>query len=1096
LNVHLPPLSDNERLKVQKGFKTELVCSKQTVTNSLRFEDTCMEVNEKVKIVITVASLVAATVLLVAEYRRRRHGRKQTSSPSSCYLHSETKPQFGFKRVLADNSYSGFKHMKKLDDVFSSSIEKPNNSHPYETEIAVLLENPRLDEVEFLRGECSLEMSGSYVWVETEYELKKLAETLAKEKVFGVDTEQHSLRSFLGFTALVQISTEEEDFLVDTIALHDAMSILRPVFSNPDICKVFHGADNDVLWLQRDFHIYVVNMFDTAKACEVLSKPQRSLAYLLETVCGVATNKLLQREDWRQRPLSEEMVQYARTDAHYLLYIADRLTAELTQRGTVSGACKGTMCMERLNASVSSSSSVPFQSLAPMVISPPSLPTPMTQRLQLQPGSSPRRTSLLRDLNPRPPPEPPDPPDRVPPHRCCSVFLRSSPNFMSIGTPVVLSGLKVSSTVLFSWESQTIKLVAFHARCITLAGPLPLRFRSVSQTLRSVHLNLSSSVVLRLEDPCHQPPQIYLLSQLLASDVGGNPLRRPALSHMFLNLATDVGGNPLRRPVLSHQKLARIHDESTRYVLSDQAIIALACKNPTTAEEVHHSIAQADLATESSPSLSLSNQSPSDVICSHLNDIYQMTRDNKLPKLDALLPLVLEKCLGTDGTCPVSVFNYSLLINFKTKLAVHSAPKQNEHKKNCKEFTRKSSRDLFVKKFSCKAPVYHNCRIYANDGRLLCYCDRKKLEWYMNRGLAKLVEDEPPAIMLLFEPKGRPEDEGNDFYIQTKKNICVGCGEGNHYLRYRIIPSCYRVHFPEHLKSHRSHDIVLLCVDCHEVAHAAAERYKKQVASEFGIPLFVRRVVDSKEAASSVECDESRGDVKDVGVSPLHLRTAAMALLRHGNRMPSSRREELLQTVKMYYGGRDISEEDLERALLIGLSPHERRKLERKKGVPLKYSAEVAHMNKQENSSNDTDANSFVSSSVGEHGEEAPGDSEKYMNEESSIVADDSGGDGNTSHQQNSKLSLLGHGPHGKQVVEYLLREHGEDGVRDFCQRWRQVFVDTVHPRHLPGGWNVSHSCLLYSFVNLCTLFTLTIWSFDLTLETIAYDLALPISKK
>ncbi|KAF3525822.1 hypothetical protein F2Q69_00048753 [Brassica cretica] len=99
-----------------------------------------------------------------------------------------------------------------------------------------------------------------------------------------------------------------------------------------------------------------------------------------------------------------------------------------------------------------------------------------------------------------------------------------------------------------------MKLVAFH-RCITLAGPRPLRFRSVSQTLRSVHLNLSSSVLLWLKDPCHQPPQTYILSQLLASDVGGNLLRRPALSHMFLNLATDVGGNPLRRPALSHQKL-------------------------------------------------------------------------------------------------------------------------------------------------------------------------------------------------------------------------------------------------------------------------------------------------------------------------------------------------------------------------------------------------------------------------------------------------------------------------------------------------------------------------------------------------------------
>lgn len=64
----------------------------------------------------------------------------------------------------------------------------------------------------------------------------------------------------------------------------------------------------------------------------------------------------------------------------------------------------------------------------------------------------------------------------------------------------------------------------------------------------------------------------------------------------------------------------------------------------------------------------------------------------------------------------------------------------------------------------------------------------------------------------------------------------------------------------------------------------------------------------------------------------------------------------------MYYGGRDISEEDLERALLIGLSPHERRKLERKKGVSLKHSIEVSHMDKQENSSN---GNHMINSSQG-----------------------------------------------------------------------------------------------------------------------------------
>ncbi|XP_010510019.1 PREDICTED: protein RRP6-like 3 isoform X1 [Camelina sativa] len=877
-----------------------------------------MEVKEKAKIVITVASLVAVTVLIVTEYRRRRrYRRKQTSPLSSCYLHSEVRPQFGFKRVLADNSYSEFKHLK-LDDASSSSEEASNCHHPYESEITVLLENTQI-EFGFLRGECSLEMSDSYVWVETESQLKELAEVLAKEKVFAVDTEQHSLRSFLGFTALVQISTHEEDFLVDTIALHDAMSILRPVFSDPNICKVFHGADNDVLWLQRDFHIYVVNMFDTAKACEVLSKPQRSLAYLLEAVCGVATNKLLQREDWRQRPLSKEMVQYARTDAHYLLYIADALTAELKQLATEDSSSPDDKFHFLLEAS--------------------------------------RRSNMT----------------------CLQLYTKETEDF---------PGSAAASSIIYR------------------------------------HLNGhgdTSTISLNAEE---------LVRKLCAW----------------------------------RDLMARIHDESTRYVLPDQAVVALACKQPTTAEEIYGAIAHTDLATESSPSLNSSVQSPYPVICSHLDDIYQMIL-NKLAKLDDILPLVLKKCLGKNGTCPISVFNYSLLLNFKTKLSSHSAPKQNGHK-NFKQFTRKASRELFVKKFSCKAPVYHNCRIYANDGRLLCYCDKRKLEWYLNRGLAKLVEEDPPAIMLLFEPKGRPEDEGNDFYIQTKRNICVGCGEGKHYLRYRIIPSCYRVHFPEHLKSHRSHDIVLLCVDCHEVAHAAAERYKKQIATEFGIPLFVRRVLDSKEAqgTSSLMEDESTVNSEDAGVSPLLLRSAAMALLRHGNRMPSSRREELLQIVKMYYGGRDISEDDLERALLIGLSPHERRKRERKKGVSLKHSAEVARLDKQENGNKDKN-----------NDDEAPADSEKIMNVERSTVADDSGdggtseGDGATElndaqcngnmlHQQNSKLSLLGHGPHGKQIVEYLLREYGEDGVRDFCQRWRKVFVDAVHPRHLPGGWNVSHS--------------------------------------
>lgn len=83
---------------------------------------------------------------------------------------------------------------------------------------------------------------------------------------FAVDLEHHSYRSYQGFVCLAQISTRDEDFLVDTLELRHHMHVLAPAFANPAIVKVLHGADRDVLWLQCDFGLYVVNMFDTGQA--------------------------------------------------------------------------------------------------------------------------------------------------------------------------------------------------------------------------------------------------------------------------------------------------------------------------------------------------------------------------------------------------------------------------------------------------------------------------------------------------------------------------------------------------------------------------------------------------------------------------------------------------------------------------------------------------------------------------------------------------------------------------------------------------------------------------------------------------------------
>ncbi|XP_078428552.1 polynucleotidyl transferase, ribonuclease H fold protein with HRDC domain-containing protein isoform X1 [Wolffia australiana] len=826
------------------------------------------------KRVVVAMAAIAALAAAVVLWRRWKWSdekdlagevEKDGATENLCLLEFEKKPQKSFRRVLADNSYKAFKHLKREEDSREISSER----HAFEYEITLLLEQgPELPKF-FCRDICP-DLSVPYVWVSTKDQLESLAKILQNEHVFAVDTEQHSLRSYLGFTALMQISTQEQDFLLDTIALHDVMSTLQPVFSSRTICKVFHGSDNDILWLQRDFHIYVVNLFDTAKACLVLSKPKKSLAYLLENYCGVYTDKALQLEDWRTRPLSPEMMQYARADAHYLLYIAACLVSELEKKS------------EGVQA------------------------------------------DLVREAA----------------YRSNAACLQ-----------------------LYSKETE------------------PSGMDSTAVSLYSRY-----------------------------SDIHRHDLKK---DHEEIEL--------IRRLCVWRDLMARIHDESTRYVLSDQAIFYLGINAPQTEDQVYDLIIRADSDV-------IFPNSPSHVVKSHVEELSILIQGLQQNPED-IFRRILQIHLEPSNHCPISLYNYALL----SKLEASTALFQKRKGLNRVSLTGpKASRALFVQKFSCKAPVYHNCRIYASDGRLLCYSDQRKIEWYLRRGLAKIVEEDPLAVMLLFEPKGRPEDEDNVFYVQSKKNMCVGCGEKSHYLRYRIIPSCYRVHFPEHLKSHRSHDIVLLCVDCHEVAHSATERYKKQVAMEFKVPLFVKKIVGSGE---KMVPSESIGE-EEVGVSPLQLRTAAMALLRHGRVMPPDRREELLMTVKSYFGGREISEQDLERVLFVGMSARERRRLEKKRGLPLRP-MEAANSSEEER--------------TGDR------DGEEDENNRSAISAGSAGHSIATCNKISKKLSLLGHGVHGKQVVEHLLKEYGDDGVLQFCQRWRQVFVEAIQPRFLPSGWDIMH---------------------------------------
>jgi hypothetical protein len=120
----------------------------------------------------------------------------------------------------------------------------------------------------------------------------------------------------------------------------------------------------------------------------------------------------------------------------------------------------------------------------------------------------------------------------------------------------------------------------------------------------------------------------------------------------------------------------------------------------------------------------------------------------------------------------------------------------------------------------------------------------------------------------------------------------VVCGAVEGLNRHHVVPSVYRRHLPPEVKDHSHHDVLLLCLACHEKYEDEANRLKADLGSTFGVPLHGLRAPRDRERGRAV--------------------SFARALLRHGERIPQARREEMLRLISGWAGKSPLSEADLQ----------------------------------------------------------------------------------------------------------------------------------------------------------------------------------------
>jgi len=172
-------------------------------------------------------------------------------------------------------------------------------------------------------------MQSEPAYIETPAALATLVHELADEPSIALDTEFVWERTYFPQLGLVQLATAGgQTALIDTVAVPD-LAPLAPLLASPHCVKILHDAQQDLVILRRATGAFPQAVFDTRLAAGFAGRSaEQSLQALLTAVLGIDLPKGHARSDWRRRPLTPELIAYARDDVHHLHRLREALLRE------------------------------------------------------------------------------------------------------------------------------------------------------------------------------------------------------------------------------------------------------------------------------------------------------------------------------------------------------------------------------------------------------------------------------------------------------------------------------------------------------------------------------------------------------------------------------------------------------------------------------------------------------------------------------------------------------------------------------------------------------------------------------------------------
>jgi len=179
-------------------------------------------------------------------------------------------------------------------------------------------------------------LNAHFSYITNPESLHQLCEKIAAQKLVAFDTEFVAEDSYRPELCLVQVATLDEIAIIDPYTCVDLSPFWESLI-DPETIVIVHAGREETLFCYRATRKLIPKLFDIQIAAAFLGfEYPASYGNLVHRFTGMVLDKEETRSDWRNRPLSNQQLQYAAQDVRDLPRLFETLSQHLMKQDRLS----------------------------------------------------------------------------------------------------------------------------------------------------------------------------------------------------------------------------------------------------------------------------------------------------------------------------------------------------------------------------------------------------------------------------------------------------------------------------------------------------------------------------------------------------------------------------------------------------------------------------------------------------------------------------------------------------------------------------------------------------------------------------------------